>query len=434
MKRNRGRGTARGGARPDQVEDVLVFASKNTPAWFDTVAALTEGGPAEGAPAAIAEYVRRKQRRGASLTPLHQGAGEERTGKGAWRQLAMPRLDADDSEPSGITVLRLASPRDAPQLKALLEADTERIEYVHHPAVRYPMMAVPNRRFPYQPGLRACGFPDVWESMDTGPDPGPIAVIDQGSDSGHKELKGRITKLILPRRRPSRSEHAAAVASIIAALRGDADDVGMAGCCSALLHLYNVWTFDARFDALGYYRALRAVGKAALPVLNLSMGGPKRDPTEEWHIRYCLQRGVAVVAAMGNEGENSPTNYPAACEGVVAVGATSLDDTPLEMSSHGDHICLSAPGERIRSVNGRARYAPQSGTSFASAFVTAAVWLARRKQPSLSVDQIRKLLEVSVEPGTVPNGGHSRHIGHGRLHMPTLAAELAKMFPDARPA
>lgn len=341
--------------------------------------------------------------------------------------MAMPQLDPEDGAPPAVNVLRLASVKDGPRLKALLEEDPERIEYVHHPAIRYPMMAVPKGSFPHQQGLRACGFPDVWDTMDTGPDPGPIAVIDEGIAGGHKEVKGRIAKLVLPRRRaPSPSNHAAAVASIIAAHRGDRDDLGMAGCCSASLHVYSVWTFDGRFDALGYYRALRAVAKSAGPVLNLSMGGPEPDPTEEWHIRYCLSRGVVVVAAMGNEGVKSPLIYPAAYEGVVGVGATSASDTPLPMSSRGKHICLSAPGEHIQAASRGHGYIQPSGTSFASAFVTAAVWLARRKQPSLTTDQVVELLRASVEPSTVPNGGHSPDVGHGRLHMPTLLAELDK--------
>ena len=43
--------------------------------------------------------------------------------------------------------------------------------------------------------LYRCGFPDVWAVLDTGSDPGEIAVIDRGHMGlNHRELAGRITR------------------------------------------------------------------------------------------------------------------------------------------------------------------------------------------------------------------------------------------------
>ena len=75
---------------------------------------------------------------------------------------------------------------------------------------------------PYrQWALYRCGFPAIWPTLDTGPDPGEIAVIDRG-DTGlnHRELAGRVTRRPAPSS-SSRVAHAAAVAAVIAARRDD---------------------------------------------------------------------------------------------------------------------------------------------------------------------------------------------------------------------
>ena len=101
---------------------------------------------------------------------------------------------------------------------------------------------------PYrQWALYRCGFPDVWPVLDTGPDPGEIAVIDRGEKGlNHRELAGRVTRRPTPSR-SSRAAHAAAVAAVIAARRddheGDADG-RMDGCCSARVRVYSAWDAD----------------------------------------------------------------------------------------------------------------------------------------------------------------------------------------------
>jgi subtilisin family serine protease len=110
---------------------------------------------------------------------------------------------------------------------------------------------------------------------------------------------------------------------------------------------------------------------------------------------------------------------------VVAVGATNKDDRPAAGSNTGKHIWLSAPGESILTVigDGALDYKYLSGSSFAAAMVTAAVWLARRKKPSLTPSDVRELLRLSAyRPDGIP--GHDSEIGHGRLDMRRLAELL----------
>lgn len=284
---------------------------------------------------------------------------------------------------------------------------------------------------PYrQWALYRCGFPAVWAVLDTGADPGEIAVIDRGrAGLNHRELAGRVTREPAPSR-SSRAAHAAAVAAVIAARRddyeGDADG-RMDGCCSARVRVYSAWDADERFDLEAVRAGLLEAARLKLPVVNLSLSislPNQRDLDDA--IAACVRNGVVVVAAMGsgNERDDGPV-YPAANPDVIAVGATNREDRPASGANRGEHIWVSAPGENILTVigDGPFDYKYLSGSSFAAAMVTAAVWLARRKKPDLTPGDVRELLRLSAyRPDGIP--GHDTGIGHGRLDMGRLAELL----------
>lgn len=330
-----------------------------------------------------------------------------------------------DGEPAlALHHLQLASPGDAAGLREALRGDD--VAYAQSPAILYAPPSPPPsswRLADHQWALDRCGFIQVWKHLDADGHPAPIAVIDDGSDLRHRDLEGRITRYVPPAEgRPSPSLHASSVAGVIAALRGNRDDKGMAGCCSAQLHLFNVWTDD--FDVKAFYAALDDVIESDTRVVNMSLTTRVADDeTLKGRIRKCAERGKVVVAAMGDfEPQGSPTMYPAGFkDDVIAVGGTDRQDRRFPLSSRGDHIWISAPGEDIWTIYDRRRYQVQTGTSFATAMVSAAVWLALRTR-DLSVAQVRELLSRSVAPR--PARTEFDDVGHGRLDMLKLRDEV----------
>ncbi|MBV8223264.1 MAG: S8 family serine peptidase, partial [Candidatus Eremiobacteraeota bacterium] len=69
-----------------------------------------------------------------------------------------------------------------------------------------------------------------------------------------------------------------------------------------------------------------AIGHGAR-VINMSLGGPGScDPGEQAAITNAVNNNIVVVVASGNGGSNV-LDDPANCNGVIAVGASALDDT-----------------------------------------------------------------------------------------------------------
>jgi len=130
-------------------------------------------------------------------------------------------------------------------------------------------------------------------------------------------------------------------------------------------------------------------------------------------------RGCILVAASGNSGKEE-VYWPAAHDGVIAVGSVSLDANPSSFSTRGDHVALCATGEHIATCNIQG-YQLATGTSFAAPFVTAAAALlvsrAQRRSYPLSGHDVRRLLVETAAPWSDPR---TRGCGTGILN--TLAA------------
>jgi subtilisin family serine protease len=141
-------------------------------------------------------------------------------------------------------------------------------------------------------------------------------------------------------------------------------------------------------------------------VINMSFGTPESallpdDPRPHAEVvRYALSRGVLLVAASGNSGHEE-RYYPAAHDGVIAVGAIDTDELPASFSTRGDHVALCAPGRDIWTC-GLGGYTCVSGTSFAAPFVSAACALlvaqAEARAWPLDPDTAREILVASARP------------------------------------
>lgn len=147
-------------------------------------------------------------------------------------------------------------------------------------------------------------------------------------------------------------------------------------------------------------------------------------------VRYALARGVLLVAASGNSGRDE-RYYPAAHEGVIAVGAVEDDLSPSSFSTRGEHVALCAPGRSIWTC-GLDGLVPVSGTSFAAPFVAAACALlaarAERRAWPLDPELALEVLRSTTRPFTQPS---VEGCGSGVLDVAAALRALDQRIDDA---
>jgi subtilisin family serine protease len=384
-----------------------------------------------------------------------------------------------DQRGGGLSLIELEKGQSVEQLRVALATDGN-VESVSKVPIRYLAGRSPRRRSG-RPGIAAAPPPPstMWNLQkirwaEARAIPGfvdaqkiRVAVLDTGIDMSHPDLAGLVRSYTyLHPDLPGASSdqdiigHGTHVAGTIAAASNNG--VGINGICTPDLHIWKIFDDEpdlideethAEFayfvDPVMYLGALLDCADARMDVVNLSIGGTGRPSRAEAEaFADLIAGGTTVVAAMGNERQfGSPTSYPAAIPGVVAVGATSLADQVTNFSNRGNHISVCAPGNAIwstlptqpgqtgwkavRGPDGRwIRGAPDRretdydawpGTSMASPHVAAAAALHMAmagRQPST---QVRAALIAACDKVPAMQGTNFHpDYGYGRINLETL--------------
>jgi subtilisin family serine protease len=167
----------------------------------------------------------------------------------------------------------------------------------------------------------------------------------------------------------------------------------------------------------------------------MSLGGVREESTDgpdpcpsgvQQAVLHALRRGVLVVAASGNSGdEDSPVEEPGVCLGVVSVGAVDRNLNVASFSSRHPYLTLTAPGDNIPSLSRDSAYIGE-GTSQATAITSAALALVWSRYPTESSRQIlARLLTTATDRG--PHGRDPAY-GYGVINP---AAAIAAAVPAA---
>lgn len=163
-----------------------------------------------------------------------------------------------------------------------------------------------------------------------------------------------------------------------------------------------------------------AIDKGA-DVINMSLGIRHSGgglPHEEV-VNYAKQKGVTIVAASGNDGQEE-LYYPGALPYVIAVGAVDEIGNIANFSTYGKQVSFVAPGTNIYSSYLRNDYAFSSGTSHASPFVAGAVamlksYAFKKRKIKLSDNQIKYILKHTSDK--IDTHFKHRKAGFGKLNL-----------------
>ncbi|MFA5946966.1 MAG: S8 family peptidase [Patescibacteria group bacterium] len=193
--------------------------------------------------------------------------------------------------------------------------------------------------------------------------------------------------------------------------------------------------------------AIRYAVKNGAKVINLSFVGDVSGSALRQAVIDAYHAGVTITAALGNDGRdvNSSPVYPACFRSetedwVIGVAATDESDSETEFTNFGNACAdLSAPGTNIQGLTlsdgDTGLFGTQlswDGTSAASPMVAGAAALMLSAFPTLTVDQVRTAIKLSVDPVKVTLSGPGS-LGVGRLNI-ARALSVAQSLAGTAPA
>ncbi|MEK7342560.1 MAG: S8 family serine peptidase [Pseudomonadota bacterium] len=232
-----------------------------------------------------------------------------------------------------------------------------------------------NLYFPSGPGLALAA-----DALASGKVSGRAAGLIDGGVARHPSLTGGVEQRGFAQGAPRASAHGTAVASLIAgdgAIRGAAP--------GAPLLVADVYGDDpAGGSAFAIVRALGWMAARGVPVVTVSLVGPA-NPLLEGAIRLARDKGVMVVAAVGNDGPAAPPAYPASYPGVIAVTGIDGRGRPLPEAGRALHVDFAAPGADMRAATLDGGKGAVRGTSFAAPLVAGRLF-ARGSVPALRAE------------------------------------------------
>lgn len=283
------------------------------------------------------------------------------------------------------------------------------------------------------------GIAALWEKTK-GDNAIKIAILDGPVDLQHSALqKAKLHSLDNPIRTNVKSTHGTFVSSLIFGSH-DSGIPGIAPKCSGIVK--SIYQEDDNGNLYSSSQAdieqgILAALEEKADIINIS-GGEKLSSDDQlitslaMALERCEKEGVLVIAATGNEGENSihvPASYPT----VLAVGSIRNDGKPSDFSNWGKPFIktsIVAPGEDIVGAIPckNNQHAIANGTSFSTALVSgiAALLASLQKQQGQPKNllKIRQIMLDNVSPCTASEGINCERIMHGRLNINKAMHEI----------
>lgn len=322
------------------------------------------------------------------------------------------------------------------RLKTLPGVELAGLNYLYH------LTAVPDDpEFPKQWAHAQANAPEGWQ-ITTGSQEVIIAVIDSGVDLNHPDLKSKLVAgKNLYNSEPTAGDkhgHGTHVAGIAAALSDNGEGIAGVSWGARIMPIRVTDSKGSGPTSVVASGISWAVANGAR-VINLSLGSNRVDNVLADAIAKARASGALVVASAGNDHVSTPF-YPAALEGVLAVGATGPSGEQASYSNFGSYLDVMAPGgERSLDATGilstvptydvylnthvngfRRGYEYLSGTSMAAPYVSGLAALVWSLNPDLSPTEVSQIITSTVRDLSVP--GWDPVYGYGLVDVGSAAA------------
>jgi subtilisin family serine protease len=302
---------------------------------------------------------------------------------------------------------------------------------------------------------RIANFPTAWD-YSHGSASVPVAIIDTEFDIDHPDLKDKFLPGMnlspldsatgtyrTPDVRGTAQDptfHGTHVAGLVGAATNNVVGVSGAGYDTPIVPIKI--NFNSPSIVQDVAEALNYAIGVSPAAINMSFGGTQFNPSWADALARARSAGIVPVASAANDQQQRPgfTFYPAAHNGVIAVGATTPSDQIAFFSSTGAFVDISAPGDpilstwdrRLQSNVGATGYFVDGGTSMAAPIVSGLVALIKSRRPDLTADEIEGLIEATaVDKGLA---GKDQNYGYGRIDAGRALASAVAYVRPAPPA
>ncbi|WP_238900486.1 S8 family peptidase [Clostridium sp. YIM B02500] len=245
-----------------------------------------------------------------------------------------------------------------------------------------------------------------------------VAVLDTGVDYTHPDLKNRVLKSKGYNFVDNNSDtmddngHGTHVSGIIAANAND--NIGIAGIDGTLnVKIIPIKVLDSNGEGEinDIVKGIKYAADNGADIINLSFGANEKSKLIAEAISYAKSKGAFVVAAAGNDNEDSDNISPAG-DGAFTVAAMSYNYKKASFSDYGNCIKVSAPGVEILStVPGG--YEAWDGTSMAAPVATGIAAMVKAEDPNLSPSQIEDVLDSTTKD--IMSKGRDKQSGYGLI-------------------
>jgi subtilisin family serine protease len=206
------------------------------------------------------------------------------------------------------------------------------------------------------------------------------------------------------------AEHGTHVAGIIGAVRGNGQGVDGIAPAVRIMSVRTVPDGDERDKDVA--NAIRYAVDNGARVINMSFGkaySPYKGAVDD-AVKYADSKGVLMVHAAGNDGENTDEkpSFPtpaylkggARAQNWIEVGASSWrtgDSLAAPFSNYGkQQVDIFAPGVDILSTVPGGKYERNSGTSMAAPVVTGVAALLLAYYPDLTAAELKRIILESA--------------------------------------
>lgn len=219
-----------------------------------------------------------------------------------------------------------------------------------------------------------------------------IAVIDSGCDINHPNLKDRIIGYrnftsddrYDPNNVTDYLGHGTHTAGIIGASDiGEKGIIGVAPKCNLLI----LKALSKNVGKVAWViEAIRYAIEQKVDIISMSLGCKSSDAEMHRVIKKAIDRGICVVVACGNDGDNKANtieiNYPAGFNECIAVGSIGYSKKKSRFSATNKEVDLVCFGEGynsrgVLSTFPNGLYKEMKGTSMACPFVSGALALLK---------------------------------------------------------